>query len=65
MRHMKWDKLYLIAPAVDDQRCYQVLKDFNERILEITGKDGIEFITEINEAPSVEDLDSSINNLVV
>ena len=65
MRHMKWDKLYLIAPSVDDQRCYQVLKDFNERILEITGKDGIEFITEIDEAPSVEDLDRSVNNLVV
>ena len=44
---------------------FQVLKDFNERILEITGKDGIEFITEIDEAPSIEDLEGSINNLVV
>ena len=65
MRHMKWDKLYLIAPSVDDQRCYQVLKDFNERILEITGENGIEFITDIDEAPSLDDLDREIRNLVV
>ena len=65
MRHMKWDKLYLIAPSVDDQRCYQVLKDFNERIVEITGENGIEFITDMDEAPSVDDLDREINNLVV
>ena len=29
MRWMKWDKLYLVAPSVDDQRCYQVLTYFN------------------------------------
>jgi hypothetical protein len=65
MRWMKWDKLYLIAPSVDDQKCYEVLKDFNENASEIAGEDVIEFITDIDEAPSVEDLDGSINNMVV
>ena len=65
MRWMKWDKLYLIAPSVDDQRCYKVLKDFNENASEIAGDDVVEFITDIDEAPSVEDIDGSINNLVV
>ena len=64
MRHMKWDKLYLVAPSVDDQRYYKVLKDFNERILEIKGEDGIDFITDISEAPQVDNLDASINNLI-
>ena len=26
MKYLKWDKLYLIAPSVDDQNCYQILK---------------------------------------
>jgi hypothetical protein len=65
MRWMKWDKLYLVAPSVDDQRCYEVLKDFNENASEITGENVIEFITDINDAPSVEDIDGSVNNLVV
>ena len=25
MRWMKWEKFYLVAPSVDDQRCYEVL----------------------------------------
>ena len=65
MRWLKWDKLYLVAPSVDDQRCYEVLKDFNENASEIKGENVIEFITDINDAPSVDDLDGSINNLVV
>ena len=65
MRWMKWDKLYLIAPSVDDQRCYEVLKDFNENASEFKGESVIEFITDIDDAPSVEDLDGDIKNLVV
>ena len=65
MRWMKWNKLYLVAPSVDDQRCYEVLKDFNENASEIAGEGIIELITDIDEAPSVEDLDGSINYLVV
>ena len=65
MRWMKWDRLFLIAPSVDDQRCYEVLKDFNENASEIKGENVIEFITDIDDAPSVEDLDGEINNLVV
>jgi DNA polymerase III delta prime subunit len=66
MRFMKWDKLYLIAPSVDDQRCYEVLKDFNENenASEIKGENIIEFITDIDDAPSVGDLDADINNVV-
>ena len=45
MRWMKWEKLYLIAPSVDDQRCYEVLKDFIENTSEIKGENVIEFIT--------------------
>ena len=65
MRWMKWNKLYLVALRVDDQRCYEVLKDFNENTSKIAGEGIIEFITDINDAPSVEDLDGSVNNLVV
>ena len=65
MRWMKWNKLYLVAPSVDDQRCYEVLKDFNENASEIAGESIIEFITDINEAPSIDDIDGSVNNLVV
>jgi hypothetical protein len=66
MRWLKWDKLYLVAPSVDDQRCYDVLKDFNEnaKLLDEDGND-IGFITDIDDAPSVDDLDGCINNLVV
>jgi len=46
-RWMKWDKLYLVAPSVDDQRCYEVLKDFNENASEIAGEGIIEFITDM------------------
>ena len=53
MRWMKWDKLYLIAPSVDYQRCYEMLKDFNENASEIAGDGIIEFIMDIDEAPSV------------
>jgi hypothetical protein len=65
MRWMKWEKLYLVAPSVDDQRCYEVLKDFNENASEIKGENVIEFITDINDAPSVEDINGSINNSVL
>jgi len=65
MRFMNWDKLYLVAPSVDDQRCYEVLKDYNDNATDIKGENVIEFITDIEEAPSVEDLDGDINNLVV
>ena len=65
MKHTKWDKLYLVAPSVDDQHCYQVLKDFNERAKEIADNDVVEFITDIEESPAVEDLDGDINNMVV
>ena len=51
MKYTKWDKLYLIAPSVDDQHCYQVLKDYNENAKEITGEDVIDVITDIDEAP--------------
>ena len=62
---MKWDKLYWIAPSVDDQRCYEVLKDFIENSSEITENNVIEFITDINDAPSIDDIDGGVNNLVV
>jgi hypothetical protein len=65
MKYTTWDKLYLIAPSVDDQHCNQVLKDFNETASEITGCDVVEFITDINEAPHADDLDGSINNMIV
>ena len=65
MRWMKWDKLYLIAPRVDSQRYYEVLKDFNDNASTITGESVIEFITDIDEAPSIDDIDGSVNNLVV
>jgi len=66
MRWLKWDKLYLVAPSVDDQRCYEVLKDFNENAKSLNeDSDVIDFITDIDEAPSVDDLDGRINNLVV
>ncbi len=64
---MRWNKLYLIAPSVDDQHCYEVLKDFNEKAKSVNkdGDDIIDFITDIDEAPSVDELDGFINNLVV
>ena len=65
MRWLKWDKMYLVAPSVDDQRCYEVLKEFNENARLLSGDDIIDFITDIDEAPSVDDLDGFINNLVV
>ena len=61
-RFMNWDKLYLVAPSVDDQRCYQVLKDYNDNASEIKGENIIEFVTDIDDASSVEDLDGDINN---
>ncbi len=65
MRWLKWNKLYLVAPSVDDQRCYEVLKDFNQNAKLLDKNDIIDFITDIDEAPSVDDLDGFINNLVV
>ena len=65
MKYTNWDKLYLVAPSVDDQHCYQVLKDFNKTVLENVGENVVEFITVIEEAPSVEDLDGRVSNLVV
>ena len=47
MKYTNWDKLYLVAPSVDDQHCYQVLKDFNETATENAGYDVVEFITDI------------------
>jgi hypothetical protein len=65
MRWMKWNKLHLVAPSVEDQRCYEVLKAFNENASEIAEENVIEFITDITEAPSIDEIDGSINNLVV
>jgi len=70
MRWLKWDKLYLVAPSVDDQRCYNVLKDFNEnakhaKLLDEDGNDISDFVTNIDDASSVDDLDGCNNNLVV
>ena len=65
MKYTNWDKLYLIAPSVDDQHCYQVLKDFNETATENAVYNVVEFITDINEAPHIDDLDASINNMIV
>ncbi len=52
MRWLKWNKLYLVPPSVDDQRCYEVLKDFNQNA-KLLGNNMIDFITDIDEAPSV------------
>jgi len=65
MKYTNWDKLYLIAPSVDDQHCYQVLKDFNETATESAGYNVVEFITDIEEAPHIDDLESSIANMIV
>ena len=53
--------------SADDQRCYDVIKEFNESAKEISydGDDIVEFITDIDEAPSVDYIDGSISNLVV
>ncbi len=64
MRWLKWNKLYLVAPSVDDQRCYEVLKDFNQNAKLLDKNDIIDSITDIDEAPSVDELDGFINNLV-
>ena len=63
-RWMKWDKIYLVAPSVDDQRCYKVLKDFNEKAKSEIDEDIFKFIADIKEAPSVDSPDRSIDNLV-
>ncbi len=62
MRLLKWNKFHLVAPSVDDQRFYEVLKDFNEKAKSVSkdGDDIIDFITDINEAPSVDDLEDSL-----
>ena len=65
MKYTTWDKLYLVAPSVDDQHCYQVLKDYNETASEIAGDDVVEFITDIEEAPHIDDLTDGINNMIV
>ncbi len=43
MRWLRWSKLYLVAPSVDDQHCYEVLKDFNEKAKSVN-KDGDDII---------------------
>ena len=65
MKYTNWDKLYLVAPSVNDQHCYQVLKDFNETATENAGYVVVEFITYVDEAPHINDLDSSMANMVV
>jgi hypothetical protein len=60
LKWMRLDKRYLVAMSVKDQQCYQVLKDFNESSKMINSNDVFEFITDIDEAPSVEDIDGSI-----
>ena len=49
------------------QRCYKIFDDCNEnaRLLSEESNDSIEFITDIDEAQSVNDLDGSIYNLAV
>ena len=64
-RWMKWDKLYLVAPSVDEQRCYEDLKEFNEKAKSEIDENIIDFVTDIEEAPCIDDIDGSINNLVV
>ena len=44
---------------------YDVLKDFNETATKSAGYNVVEFITDINDAPSIEDLDVSIKNMIV
>ena len=65
MKYLKWDKLYLIAPSVDDQHCYQILKEYNENASEIAEEEVIKFIIDIDEAPIIEDIDAGVSNLVV
>ncbi len=50
IRWLRWSKLYLIAPSVDDQHCYEVVKDFNEKAKSVNkdGDDIIVFITDID-----------------
>ena len=54
-----------IGQIVDDQRCQDVLKFFNERATLISDKDFIEFSTDTEDALSVDSTDGSINNLVL
>ena len=42
-----------------------MLKDFNETATENAGYDVVEFITDIDEALHIDDLDASINNMIV
>ena len=49
-RWMKWNTLYLVALSVDDQQCYETLKDFNEKAKSKIDEDIIEFITDIKDA---------------
>ena len=61
---MKWNKLYFVAPGVDDQWFYKVLKDFSKEAKSEIHVDIIEFITDIEEAPIIDVIDGCINNLV-
>ena len=57
--------MYLVAPGLDDQNYYQVLKAFNETYSENVGENVVEFVTYIDEVTSVEDVYGPINNFVV
>ena len=37
MKYANWNTLYLVAPSVDDQHCYQVINDFYETETESSG----------------------------
>ena len=65
MKYLKWDKLYLVAPSVANQHCYQVLKDYDENASEIAEEEVIKFIIDIEEPTSIENIDAGVNNLVV
>ena len=65
MKYTNWDKLYLIAPSVDNQHCYLVLIFFNETASENVGYNDVEFITDVTESSHVDDLDISINHMIV
>ena len=63
MRWLKWDKLYLVATSVDDQRCYEILKDFNENTI-LLSEGGDIILSLILMKRSVDELYGCINNVV-
>ena len=59
-----WDKIYLVTPHIDQPK-YQTLIKFYEKVEKACDDDILEVFTSIEEAPTYEDMDTDLQNVII